>query len=56
MGQYSYFKSAPSMSASLITGKKIGNEPLPVAIKAIKAEDSGKIWKQRALKRYITWS
>lgn len=58
-GQHYYFKSDLSKSFSLVTGKKIGNAALSVAIKAvkaIKAKDSGKIWQQRALKRHITWS
>lgn len=56
MRQYSYFKSAPSISASLVTGKKFGNAPVPIAIEVIKAKDSGKIWQQRELKRSITWT
>lgn len=55
-GQHHYFKSDLSNSVSLVTGKKIGSAALSVAIKAIKAKDSGKIWQQRALKRHITWS
>lgn len=46
MGQYSYLKSALSVSASLVTGKKICNTGLPVAIKA---KDLGKIGRRRAL-------
>lgn len=45
-GQHYYFKSDLSNSVSLVTGKKIGNAALSVAIKAvkaIKAKDSGKI-------------